>query len=100
MARLKTIHRFYIPLATGVEQTINLPESGQVMSLQLKDGKPNLWVLCNPKARLEGRVFRWYVTGEVFEDKIDSAYVGTLQFVEEAGTFVYHLFDVTGDGGL
>jgi hypothetical protein len=70
---------------------LDLPEGSEVLTLQLQNGVPCLWVLCNDTAQpSETRRFEWFGTGQYLAPA-EYAYVGTCQFYE--GRLVLHLFE-------
>lgn len=84
-----TIYKYRCRVRDGAF-CIELPETAQVLSVQLQGGVPHLWVILSPREPNVNRWFRWYGTGERIEVREGPAYVGTVQI----DSFVWHLFEV------
>ena len=69
-----------------------MPMGAKILTVQLQQGKAQLWALVDPMAAKVTRRFATVGTGHSHEDTIDdAAYVGTFQM--HGGTLVIHLFD-------
>lgn len=88
---MKTIFKY--PLTTIT--TLDLPRESQVVSFQIQDRTPTIWVLQETNNEKISRTFfivgtGWEITQENFE------YIGTAQ----DGYFVWHLFEQLYDRGF
>lgn len=80
------------PLAVTGEQTILLPKSAEVLSLQAQNNIPCIWALVDTEEPREKWVeweFYMFGTGQQCELG-QSRFVGTFQMSE--GAFVFHVF--------
>ena len=70
--------------------TITMPEEARILSLQIQEGHPCIWVLVNPNNPKTKRRFITHVTGS-FADIILAidVFIGTYQ----DGPFVGHVFE-------
>ena len=88
---------FKYELKRSGECKIRMPVDSRIMDIQAQDGKPVIWVACDPQSNMQDRSFMGILTGDnVFEGDLGS-YLGTVQFqggafVQE-GVFVVHYFD-------
>lgn len=80
---------FKFPLDVCEDQCIRVPADAQVVSLQTQNGVPCLWVLLDPKADKERRVFYTVGTGHDVPENA-GAFVGTYQYT---GGLVFHVFE-------
>ena len=65
-----------------------MPNGARVLTVQLQEGRPYMWVLCNPGAELETRQFQ--VVGTGWSSDLDHwRYLGTWQ----GDGMVWHLFE-------
>lgn len=85
-----TIWKF--ELETQQLHSIEMPEGGQVLTVQVQNEIPCIWVKVNPAKNKEVRIFEVYGTGRVIpsEEIYDRKYIGTYQ----SGEFVWHLFEM------
>ena len=81
-------------LQPGVTR-LEIPNGGQVLSVQVQHGEPRIWVLVDPTARNEAREFTVYGTGVDVPSRHEGlkAFIGTIQMAE--GSLVYHVFETT-----
>lgn len=79
---------FKYRLLPGAEQTIEMPEGAEVLSVQAQRNVANLWALADEEAPLRGYAFFVCPTGEPVPEGL--VYVGTFQLAD--GRYVYHLF--------
>jgi hypothetical protein len=70
-------------------QDVSMPEGAQILTVQMQDDTPTIWVLVNPSADPDTRKFMLVDTG-FNEVPPDAAYIGTFQ----KGWFVGHVFEV------
>jgi hypothetical protein len=74
--------------------TIDMPEGGEVLTVQVQRGDVNLWARVDPKATKVQREFFVVGTGHERDDIHGDCtrYVGTFQL--QGGALVFHLFEV------
>ena len=89
------------------EMTLALPKEGAILSIQMEDSRPYMYILFNPE---QERVERKFVTYETGQDVPDAPglYIGTFQIVNGGGNcgfftlppgfeppneFVFHVFE-------
>lgn len=88
---METIYKYLIPVCD--EYHLELPASAKVLTVQVQNDNPYIWVKLDPKASTVERIFRTY--GTCHPINIESLdYIGTFQV---RGTLVFHLFEVTND---
>jgi len=82
------------PLETKRVQTIEVPQGGEVLTLQVQDNNPTLWIRHEKGAPTKKQTFMLIGTGHEFipdsEDGSTLDYVGTCQL--NNGALVFHLF--------
>jgi hypothetical protein len=84
------IWKYDIPISD--ECIIHLmPFDAKILSFQLQNGEPQLWVLVDSTKPMKSRVFRGYGTGHEIENAENLVYIGTVIMLN--GKFVYHLFE-------
>jgi hypothetical protein len=85
----RTIWKY--PLKITDEQTIDIPEYGEILSVQVQNSDPCIWVLVNPTEETEPRVFEIFGTGHPLEVDlaVSREFIGTFQ--QHGG--VWHLFE-------
>ena len=72
-----------------VNTTIQMPMEAKILTVQLQDGEPMMWLVVDTENELESRKFTIVGTGNSFDDK-DAKYIGTFQ----EPPFVWHLFEI------
>lgn len=87
---MKTIYKY--PLEIRDSFTLEMPEGAEVLTLQLQEGKPYIWVLVDPTADRIPYTFYMFATGRIEEEKKlnKKNYVGSYQLAN--GRLVFHLF--------
>lgn len=90
---MKKIYKYV--LATTDSQAL-LMKKGEILSLQLQNGAPCIWVLVNPIESDEYRYFEIFGTGHtIYEDMgVERRFVGTYQLA--GGKLVFHVFEKLG----
>ncbi len=84
-----TIWKYSVPFAG--EFTLDMPKGAEVLTLQLQEGEPVMWVAVDPDAEKEEIKFSLIGTGHAVDfELIQSNYIGTYQ--ELGGKLVWHLF--------
>jgi hypothetical protein len=82
---MKVIYKYQLEVKPVNELQID-PE-GEILSVQLQDGKIMMWVLTNPSNKTVLRYFSIYGTGHAIVN--EGCYIATVQ---ERG-FVWHIFE-------
>jgi len=70
---------------------IKMPIGAEILALQTQNNKPCLWILVDPAAEMQTRIFEIIGTGWTFNKTDNQKYIGTYQV--QGGLFVYHLFE-------
>ena len=85
---MKTIWKYKL----SPDNKIVMPRDAEVLSIQLQgaSGVPYMWVLVNPDAETETRVFKIYGTGYDMPDN-PGKHLGTV--MTDGGAFVLHVFE-------
>lgn len=82
-----TIWKYQLPMEPDF--FIEMPVGGKVLTIQIQDKQPVMWVIVDPDGKTEHRHFWWIGTGDSsFHLTIDK-YIGTIQIVP----LVFHLFE-------
>lgn len=69
-------------------QTVNIPRGAMILSVQMQQGAPQIWALCDPTEPKVPRAFRIIGTGHEIPG-YPGAYVATVI----DGQFVWHVFE-------
>lgn len=88
---MKTIYKYQIQIRD--EFKLKLPIETQILSFQVQNGRPVLWVMLDPELEREERNFRIFRTGhpiQIAEEK-SLHFIGTIQ--DENLSLVWHLFE-------
>lgn len=88
---MKTIYKYRLP---GNVNKLMIPLGGIVLTIQMQDDVPTIWVLVDPASPEKERVFQLIGTGHKIEIKEGAhpVYAGTVQIDWE----VWHCFEVFG----
>ena len=78
-----------------VNFVLEIPEGGKTLHFEVQRGIPTLWVLVNPKNKIEKRCFRIVGTGDTIEEEDSLTYIGTIQMAD--GDLIFHLFECSKD---
>ena len=70
---------------------IEMPESGEVLTVQTQQGWPCIWVVVDPAKPKTKRRFFVRGTGHEMGLAESASYVGTFQM--DSGALIFHLFD-------
>jgi hypothetical protein len=71
---------------------IDLPADSKILSFQVQNGKPYIWVIVDPEKTLVSRYFTIIPTGAEIEYLSEVLiYIGTIQMA--SGAIVFHLFE-------
>ena len=87
---METIYKY--PLELKDDQTIEVPQGSKVLTVQVQDGKPCLWVLISDSEFKSIRYIEMFGTGHSI-DRGERKYVGTFQLPEKG--LVFHVFEFT-----
>lgn len=71
--------------------TTRMPAGAEILSVQMQDDRPQMWLLVDPKAEGEPRTFESFGTGHPVKAQIVQ-YLGTLQVSD--GALIFHVFEV------
>ena len=100
---MKTIWKY--PLVEEPEQTIEMPEGANILSVQCLANLPMLWAMVDTDKKKTKRLIEVYPTGVEIEDKpaILRKYIGTYQrryldpkHQDKGITLVWHVFEYKG----
>jgi hypothetical protein len=91
---MKTIWKY--GLSTTDRQTLLLPQYSEILTAQVQDGNPALWVLVDTEIKTKvARVIEIFGTGNPIDDVdarfVTRKYIGTYQLLDSA--FVGHVFE-------
>ncbi len=85
---MKTIYKYRLSIEE--EQTIEMPEGAEVLTVQTQGGVPCVWAKLDHEKPLKVYKFVLIGTGHCIEDGFEGKYIGTFQ--KQGGTLVFHLF--------
>lgn len=83
----QTIYKY--PLKVSDEQTILLPKGAQMLTVQIQNGQPCLWVLIDPSNLPESR--KVFIRGTAQDVTGLGRYISTFQIY--GGDLVFHVFE-------
>lgn len=89
-----TVHKYALPIVGN--NTVSMPDGARVLSCGLQGSTIFLWVLCDPTALKEDRVFEIVGTGQPVPDNVKE-FVGTVQAEGNCNWFLYfvwHIFEL------
>jgi hypothetical protein len=66
-----------------------MPANAQVLTVQIQDGNPQMWVKLDPTQPMISRMFYVYGTGHHIPDDPRLIYIATFQM----DPFVFHVFE-------
>ncbi len=91
---MATYRIFKYPVSLTDDVVVEMPESAEVLGVQVQQGKAVMWALVDPDASAIARRFRLVGTGHPIngQERYQLRYVGTFQLAE--GSLVFHLFEV------
>ena len=75
------------PIQTYTE--LQVPKGAKVLTVQMQNGEPQIWMLVNTEMPFERRVFQVFGTGHLVPDD-PGTYIATFQ-VEP---YVFHVFEI------
>lgn len=82
-----TIWKYELPLSSL--NNLEIPSGAKILTVQVQNNKPCIWVQVDENNTKETRTFRIYGTGHTMLDE-KTTYIGTWQ----DGIYVFHLFEV------
>lgn len=87
----KIIYKF--PILTTDEQEIHMPAGADILCVQVQNGAPCLWALCdtNPELEKTARIIIIFGTGHAFAASLKLTYIGTYQLAN--GALIWHTFE-------
>lgn len=74
----------------SVSTPLSVPVGAETLCCKKQNDKPCIWMLVDPDAPMENRLFTIYGTGHEMPDN-PGKYIGT--FYEYSGTLVFHVFE-------
>jgi hypothetical protein len=84
---MRRIWKYVIAKGESVS-SFQMPKSAEVISVQIQNGQPVLWIIFDDFIETETREFVVYGTGHDIPD--DFMYIGTFQ----EPPYVWHLFEI------
>ena len=87
---MQTIYKYPFDIAPEFE--IFMPESAEILTVQMQRHRPAIWAKFNPKFEMKSRKFKLVQDKEQIDENLcQMKYIGTFQndFKE-----VYHLFEI------
>lgn len=86
---MATIWKFRVSIEQ-VQHALQIPKGSTILSLQMQDGHPHVWVhVPMPEVETEFYHLEWVGTGHEAPRRYDQ-FIGTQQF--DGGEYVFHLF--------
>lgn len=79
------------PLEITDEQTIELPQRSEILSVQMQNGVPTIWALVDPKApgpKVKQKIGIFGTGNPIDGVLFKQAFIGTVQ----QGSLVWHVF--------
>lgn len=86
---MKTIWKYQLEIIDS--QMIPMPYGAEMLSVQLQNGYPCLWVLVETKNRKVPIWIHTYEIGHEIQDHINLEYISTYQIIEKG--LVFHVFE-------
>lgn len=83
-----TVYKYAIPASASF--TLQLPESARVLTVQIQNFQPNIWVELDTDEPTKPRNFYVRGTGHQFTGD-EQTYIGTYQVFD--GQLVFHLYE-------
>ncbi|HEX8278579.1 MAG TPA: hypothetical protein VF540_07780 [Segetibacter sp.] len=92
MIPTQTILKF--PLYPNSSNVLIMPVKAKILTLQVQENKPCMWVLADPKElEKEERFFEIAKTGKPFYFTGENLFIGTCQLQSKIGNFEVHVFE-------
>jgi hypothetical protein len=88
---MKTIYKYQIEVKHNF--SLILPAKAEILTVQMQNATPYIWVLADLKISSEERFFEVFGTGHEipYDMGIDRKYIGTFQMM--GGSLIFHLFE-------
>jgi hypothetical protein len=89
---MKSVYKYDLEVTD--KQVIKLPKFSDILSIQVQNGKPRLWVMIDKEeTEIVDRVLYTYGTGHDIDEKDENPlfFHGTYQL--DGGTLVFHVFE-------
>lgn len=86
---MSAIWKFPVPYGIDGAGPVRMPQGAQILSVQMQDGRPQLWALVDTDKPMVQRDIAVYGTG--WDISNPGKYLGTFQ----DGQYVFHAFDRT-----
>jgi len=84
---MQTIFKYTLEITD--RQVMSMPAGAKPLTVQMQNGKLQLWVLCDPGRSKNIRTFAVYGTGNPISD---SDYAGEYIASVQDGSFIWHVF--------
>ena len=81
---------FKYQLETTSVQEIEMPEAAEVLTVQIQNEVPCIWVLVEPNSAVIKRTFEIFGTGYDVPENVNRKYIGTYQHYRG----VFHCFEI------
>lgn len=85
---MKTIYKYQLEVTD--EQVIKMPAYAEILTVQIQDGIPCIWVAVNTVFADRDYKIRTIGTGNPIEKEFKGRYIGTYQL--QNGSLVFHVF--------
>jgi len=89
---MKKVYKYRLEIKD--EQTLELPEGAEILTVQSQLGMACLWALVDPERKKEKRIFRIAGTGHPIDDNKKYKYIDTFQLY--GGDLIFHVFENKG----
>jgi hypothetical protein len=86
---MRRVYKYPVPVNKVF--TLKLPEKAEILTVQMQQDNPKLWVLVEVGQPAITRTFRLAETGYDIEEE-NLVYINTFQV--DSGQLIYHLFEV------
>lgn len=75
------------------EQIIIVPEGAEPLSVQMQNGHPRIWFMCDPTQGKVNRTIRIVGTGHDFNEAELGRFIDTFQI--DNGVYIFHVFEAS-----
>lgn len=87
---MKTIWKYELNICD--RQTIEVPASARMLTLQTQGDSPRIWALVDTEEKESvRREFHTFLTGGILPESDNLEYIGTYQIL--GGSLIYHVFE-------
>lgn len=73
-------------------QVIHMPYAAKILCVQLQNGVPCIWAMCNMDDGKSDRTIDIFGTGQPITDLFTRTYIDTFQ-IQMGRTFIWHVFE-------